>query len=160
MIRRYQEGDQVAIARIYGEAIRRIASKDYNPTQLDAWAGTKPDMAKWKGRCERKKPFVKTIGGEVVGFIELDDDGHIDCTFVDPDFSGKGIMSGIMDAVKIEAVHQGSARLFAEVSITARPFFERQGFEFVRDHEAVIDGIALKNFIMEFDLQRSEDCAR
>ena len=117
-------------------------------------------MEKWKARCERKKPFVKIIGGEVVGFMELDADGHIDCTFVDPDFSGKGVMSGIMDVVKIEALSQGNAKLFAEVSITARPFFERQGFGFVRDHEAVIDGISLKNFIMEFYLQSSESSTK
>ena len=160
MIRRYREGDQLAIARIYNEAIRRIASADYDRVQLDAWAGTKPDMERWKTRCERKRPFVKVIGGQVVGFMELDPDGHIDCTFVDPAHARKGVMSEIMDAAKDVAVRQGNPKLFAEVSITARPFFEKQGFVLVRDHEATINGVVLRNFIMEFDLEASEDSQR
>ncbi|RYD25688.1 MAG: GNAT family N-acetyltransferase [Verrucomicrobiaceae bacterium] len=82
--------------------------------------------------------------------MELDPDGHIDCTFVDPDHAGQGIMDEIMAEVKREAAGQGITRLVAEVSLTARKFFERQGFVWVRDNLANIDGIVLPNFIMEW----------
>jgi len=44
----------------------------------------------------------------------------------------------------------GLRRLHAEVSITARPFFTRQGFTWVSDHLADINGVTLSNFIMEY----------
>jgi putative acetyltransferase len=156
MTRRYREGDHLFIGRIYHEAIHRLACRDYTKEQLRAWAGSEGDPDEWsrawKARCERKMPFVKEIDGRVVGFIELDPDGHIDCTFVDPDFAGQGVMGEIMAEVKNEAAKLGLCRLHAEVSITARPFFERQGFSRVRDHLAVIKGIELANFIMEWEV--------
>lgn len=159
MVRRYQHGDHLAIGRIYHEAIHRLASRHYSASQLDAWAGTKGDPDQWarhwQARCERKQPFVKVLDGGVVGFIELDPDGHIDCTFVDPDHAGKGIMDEIMAEVKREALGKGLIRLFAEVSITARTFFDRHDFIWVRDNIAVIDGVELPNFIMEWKVGQS-----
>jgi len=54
--------------------------------------------------------------------------------------------------VKDEAVRHGLTKLFAEVSITARKFFERQGFIRKRDNVAVIRGVKLANFIMEWEV--------
>jgi putative acetyltransferase len=154
MVRIYQHGDHHFIGRIYHEAIHRLACRDYTKEQLNAWAGSEPDSGRWnrdwQERCEKKRPFVKVLDGRVIGFIELDPDGHIDCTFVDPDYVGQGMMDEIMTEVKREAVRLGLPKLFAEVSITARKFFERQGFVWVRDNTAVIGEIELANFIMEW----------
>lgn len=154
MVRIYQNGDHHFIGRIYHEAIHRLACRDYSDEQLDAWAGNKGDPEKWsrdwQARCERKLPFVKILDGRVVGFIELDTDGHIDCVFVDPDHVGRGVMDEIMTEVKRQSASLGLPKLFAEVSITALKFFERQGFEWVRDNVAVIGEIELVNFIMEW----------
>ncbi|RYD39826.1 MAG: GNAT family N-acetyltransferase, partial [Verrucomicrobiaceae bacterium] len=84
MVRRYQPGDHPSIARIFHQAIHRLACRHYTPAQLHAWAGEKD----WLTRCENKQPFVKIHDGKVVGFIELDPDGHIDCCFVDPGHAG------------------------------------------------------------------------
>ena len=149
MIRRYRSGDHLAIAGICRNAIHRLAAKDYTASQLEAWCGTKTDEEAWRRRCELKQPFVKELNGRVAGFIELDPDGHIDCTYVDPDFARRGVMSEIMEAVKDEARALGLTRLFAEVSITARPFFEKHGFHHVQDNEVHIEGETLVNFIME-----------
>ena len=62
----------------------------------------------------------------------------------------------IMAEVKREAVRLGLTKLFAEVSITARHFFERQGFIWIRDNVAVIGGVELANFIMEWEVAGKE----
>ncbi|MCW1914907.1 GNAT family N-acetyltransferase [Luteolibacter sp. GHJ8] len=149
MVRRYREGDHLEIGRIYHEAIHRLAAADYTPEQLAAWSNGKIDWEKWRERCERKQPFVKEIEGEVAGFMEMDPDGHIDCTYVNPVYARRGVMSEIMAAVKAEAERMGIKRLFAEVSITARPFFEKHGFVLVRDNQVLIGDQILINFIME-----------
>lgn len=109
-------------------------------------------MAAWSQRCQQKRPFVNEIGGQVVGFMELDPDGHIDCSYVDPDFAGRGVMDEILREVRREALRQGLKRLHAEVSLAGRGFFERNGFSVLRDNEVDIGGVVLRNFLMEADL--------
>ena len=89
------------------------------------------------------------MDGEVAGFIELDADGHIDCTYVSPKHAGKGHMSTIMARIFQEARRSNLFRLYAEVSITARPFFERHGFRVVRDNPHTVRGVPILNYIME-----------
>ncbi|NIR45834.1 MAG: GNAT family N-acetyltransferase, partial [Gemmatimonadetes bacterium] len=59
----------------------------------------------------------------IVGFTELDPNGHIDCFFVHHAWQRRGIGTRLMERVVETAVRDSIARLFAEVSITAEPFF-------------------------------------
>ena len=152
MVRRYQEGDHLFLGQIYHDAVHQLAAKDYTPAQLEAWASKPIGFEHWAKRAAIKQPFVKELDGRVVGFIELDSDGHVDCTYVDPAYARRGVMSELMSAVKAEARRQGAPKLFAEVSITARPFFEHHGFVHVRDNLVPIRGETLVNFIMECPL--------
>jgi len=42
----------------------------------------------------------------------------------------------------------GATKLTADVSKAARPFFERNGFELVREQSVVRRGVALMNYVM------------
>ena len=64
-----------------------------------------------------------------VGFAELEPDGHIDRVYVSADRQRRGIGRQLLAALIAEARRVGLARLFTEASITARPFFESQGFK-------------------------------
>jgi GNAT superfamily N-acetyltransferase len=152
MIRRYRSGDSDEIARIVHDAVHRLACADYTPRQLNAWASPDVDYAYWAERCERKKPFVYESHGAIAGFIELDPDGHIDGVFVAPRYARRGYMRALMAAVKEYAAARGVVRLYAEVSITARPFFERAGFIVDTENRALRKGVWLKNYLMHCDI--------
>jgi len=151
MIRKYKTGDEKFIAQIYHDAIYQLAAGDYRQEELDAWANPPLDLddVKHKRRCELKQPFVNERQGRIVGFMELDPNGHIDCTYVDPAHARMGVMSEIMEEVKNEALRKDIPKLFAEVSKTARPFFECHGFIWIRDNTVNVRGVSLDNYIME-----------
>lgn len=44
---------------------------------------------------------------------------------------------------------RGVSRYFSEVSITAKPFYERMGFKVVNDQQVDMRGVTLTNFVME-----------
>jgi GNAT superfamily N-acetyltransferase len=152
-IRRYQSGDEITIGRIYHDAVHQLTCDDYTEEQRHAWAtpiSADPSWSeKWRTRCERKEPWVAVVDGKVGGFIEFDSDGHVDCTYVAPTHARKGLMSAIMDRIFEEARQTNLLRLYAEVSITARPFFERHGFRVVRDNPHEVRGVPVLNYIME-----------
>jgi GNAT superfamily N-acetyltransferase len=161
-IRRYQSGDECRIGQIYYDAVHQLTCEDYSAEQRNAWATPIEEgpswREKWRKRCERKQPWLAVVDGEIAGFIEFEADGHIDCTYVSPKYAGKGYMSAIMQRIFAEARQRNLLRLFAEVSITARPFFERHGFRVVRENPHRVRGVPILNFIMETWLA-SEDGA-
>ena len=55
-----------------------------------------------------------------------------------------------MQAIEAAAIQQNIPRIFAEVSITAKLFFMRKGFDVVREQVVVMrGGVEIINFIME-----------
>ena len=147
-IRRYKSGDLGAVVAVFQGAVREVASRDYAPAQIAAWAPQPPDLPAWSERLRGQGVFVADAGHTLAGFAKIDDQGHIDLLFVHPGFQGQGVARLLFEAVMTRAASLGLSRLSADVSITARPFFECMGFQLVRTQEVVRQDIRLRNFVM------------
>jgi putative acetyltransferase len=148
-LRPYRPDDAPALLALFRDTIRRVNSRDYSPAQVAAWASDDIDTARWFGRFEGRFVPVAEEGGRPVGFAELEADGHIDRVYVSADHQGRGIGRKLLDAVTAEARRVGLARLFTEVSITARPFFEAQGFLVLAPQVVTVRGVEFINYRME-----------
>ena len=148
-IRDYRETDGVALADIFQRAVREIARKDYSPVQVMAWAPDAPDTAVFAARRGAKPTFVAEYDGKLAGFTDLDGDGHIDMFYVNPDFQRRGVASAMLRFLAERAQSEKRKRLHSEVSITARPVFERHGFKVLAYQTVQTNGQALGNYRME-----------
>ncbi|WP_367608401.1 GNAT family N-acetyltransferase [Legionella sp. W05-934-2] len=150
-IRRYQDEDAECISKIYYHTIHTINAKDYTKEQIDVWApwSSVQDYSGWKQKLEKIVPYVAVINDTVVGFAEFESNGHIDCFYVHHEFQGVGVGSALMAVIDQEAMNKSLARVYAEVSITAKPFFERKGFNVVKQQNVTIRGVSLTNYVME-----------
>ncbi|TMP39093.1 GNAT family N-acetyltransferase [Pseudoalteromonas rubra] len=148
-IRRYQSSWAREITDLFHSAVHAIAEEDYTQAQKALWAPTPPDYAFWSKRLANKRPWVAVLNGRVAGFVELDDDGHIDCAYTHPEFQGQGIASALYRKLEAQAKTRGLTRLYVEASIPARPFFATRGFAMVKRNEIVRQGVTLINYTME-----------
>ena len=148
-IRDYKDTDSEALAEIFSRAVRQIAKRDYSPAQIAAWAPEDRDMADFAARRSAKPTFVAEYDGKVAGFTDLDGEGHIDMFYVSPDFHRRGIGSAMLRFVTARAQSERCKRLYGEVSITARPVFERHGFKVLAYQTVETNGQALGNYRME-----------
>ena len=96
-----------------------------------------------------RRTLVAEENGEVVGFAELEEDGCLDMIYRRKDTVGRGIGKRLYRAIEHEAHSRGIERVFAEASITARPFFERLGFRVLREQVVRRRGVGLTNFMMD-----------
>lgn len=149
MIRIFQHGDHLAIARIFTAAVQEIAPEAYTREQCDAWAPKEVDYAHWRNRCELKRPFVAMAGEHIAGFLELDPDGHIDCAYINPKFRQKGIMTSLVKHAIAVCFSCNIDKVHVEASICALPMFEKLGFTLIREHLVEIRGEKLINYSME-----------
>ncbi|MBY0378785.1 MAG: GNAT family N-acetyltransferase [Rickettsiales bacterium] len=150
-VRRYQGGDIKFLSQIFYNTIHTVNAKDYTKEQLDAWApwSSVQNYSGWKEKLEKIRPFVALIGNTIVGFAEFEPSGHIDCFYVHHKFQGAGVGSALMQEIEKEAIEKLISRAYAEVSITARSFFEAKGFQTVKQQTVQIRGVELINFVME-----------
>lgn len=150
LIRKYIVEDAQSLANIYYNTIHQVNIRDYTQQQVDVWAPeTSKDITGWLKKFERTNPFVAMVNNTVVGFAEFEPNGHIDCFYCHHEWIGRGVGSALMEAIYASAVQQGIKRIFAEVSITAKPFFDRCGFATVVQQSIERKGVFLTNYKME-----------
>ena len=148
-LRPYRPDDAPALLALFRDTIRRVNSRDYSPAQIAAWASDDIDTVSWFGRFTGRFVPVAEEAGRPVGFAELEPGGHIDRVYISADHQRRGIGRQLLAAVVVEARRVGLARLFTEASITARPFFESQGFVVLNPQVVTCRGVEFVNYRME-----------
>jgi GNAT superfamily N-acetyltransferase len=148
-IRMAEMEDLKSIQAIFDGTIRSVCNKDYNAAQIDAWAAGAKFTDRWLNKLKNQYFIVVENDGDILGFASLDRGSYLDFMYVHKDHQGKGIASLLYRAIEREAIKQGANILQSDVSKTAKPFFERMGFQTEREQTVVIAGIAINNFRMQ-----------
>ena len=149
-VRKYFIEDAQDLANIYYNTIHLINIRDYNQQQVDVWAPeTSKEIGGWLKKFEKTNPFVAVVKNKIVGFAEFEPNGHIDCFYCHHEWIGRGVGSALMNAIEETAIQQGIKHIFVEVSITAKPFFNKCGFITLTQQTIERKGIFLTNYKME-----------
>jgi len=147
-IRDFRMADSKEIADLFHGSVHSLDAENFSAEELEAWAPTPPDYSHWRERLIVKKPYVAERKGMIIGFIELEDDGHIDCFYTHRDFQRQGVGSALYRHLLKEADDREIHDLYVEASAIARPFFEREGFHFEKANRLERRGQILTNFSM------------
>jgi len=128
-----------------------VNTRDYSKEQVNAWAPQSgiENLEGWRNKWLNLPPLVACSGITPVGFAEFEPNGHIDCFYVHHEFQNQGVGSALIAAIEAKALDDNIHRIYAEVSITAKPFFERKGFHIVKKQNVICRGCEFTNFIME-----------
>jgi putative acetyltransferase len=127
-LRPYLPADAQRCAEIFRASIEELASEDYSADQCEAWAERGDDAVAFGKGLADSLTLIATIGGESVGFASLKGADVLDMLFVDPAFARRGVGTALVDALVRIARARGVERLTSEVSDTAKPLFDKQGF--------------------------------
>lgn len=150
LIREYHPSYTQFIAQIYYNTIHRINSLDYTKEQVDSWAPPEClEIDGWLKRFALNPPILAFCQDTLVGFAEFEKDGHIDCFYVHHEWIRKGVGTAMMSEILKRAKKQRISRIYVEVSITAKPFFEKNEFILLEDYYVIKNGIERKGFKME-----------
>lgn len=148
VVRKYRKHDLEAVVALFGRSVRQIAGRDYDKQQIAVWAPEYPDMDAWAARLGSGTVLVAEEGERMVGFARLDEEQHIDLLYVDPLSERRGVAKRLVEELTEIVKERGVRKLHADVSVTARPFFEAQGFEVMESQLVERRGVVLKNFHM------------
>lgn len=148
IIRKGKEADLPEMLQLFAATIDAVCRKDYTPQQLEAWKSGAENEERWRKVIRDQYVVIALNENKIAGFCTLDQGNYIDLLFVHKDEQQKGIASILYQEVENEALRQHKKQLTAEVSKTARPFFEKIGFQVVQEQEVNVKGVTLTNYKM------------
>ena len=151
-LREYTPSDCAQLAELFYQTVHSVNAKDYTKEQLDAWATGEVDLQAWDASFRAHRTIVATESGKIVGFGDMDETGYLDRLYVHKDYQGQGVASAICD--ELERFAAGKT-ITTHASITAKPFFHHRGYRVVRKQEVIRRGVALTNFVMEKQPERT-----
>lgn len=150
-LRAYQAADAAQLSELYFTSARRLGARRYSPEQVAAWAPAPIDPAVVNERANDGRTTLVAVDaqGAVLGYGDLEGDGHIDHLYCRPDAAGTGVATALLRALKDCAQARGMSRLYVEASELARGLFERNGFTTRRRRDFEVRGVAIHNYAME-----------
>ena len=150
MLRAYKKEDIKALQDLFRETLTRSNCWDYSPEQLAVWAKGAALESHWQERLSRGITLLAVDENNLLqGFGMLTKDGLIDFLFVHPDCQRKGIGLLILDELENQARMLEFLSIESNVSITAKKFFESNGYQVLAKQKNYREGIELENFRMK-----------
>ncbi|AXB31703.1 GNAT family N-acetyltransferase [Vibrio campbellii] len=155
-IRDFQEEDAPTLWALFFTTVRNVNRRDYTEQQVKAWAQEGLDSQLWLKKMISIQPFVAELDGVIVGYSDVQPSGLVDHFFCHHEYQGQGVGRTLMTHVIKQAEAKGLDRIYSEVSITARPFYEHMGFTVVNEQQIEVRGATLTNYVMERHLDEKD----
>ena len=148
-VRPYQPADAPVLSALYEASVRTLGARDYSSAQIEAWASLTPSPESIDRRMGDGRTRLVAVADTIVGFIDMEPDGHIDLLYVAPAAAGVGVARLLLQTAEALASLTGASRLYAEASETARPVFERLSFSIGARRDLEVAGVAIHNWTVE-----------
>ncbi|MDR8390341.1 GNAT family N-acetyltransferase [Aliifodinibius sp. S!AR15-10] len=153
-IRRFKPSDAKQVAQLFHDTVRTVNREDYSREQVEAWAPDDINFRDWVVQCSQKYTIVAEQNQVILGFGELESDGHIDCFYIHRDYQRRGVGRTLYQALETRAREWHVPSLKVEASITALSFFREMGFSIIKKQRVLTRGVTLTNFKMRKQLGR------
>lgn len=148
IIRKGNSADLTEMKRLFTDTITSVCKNDYENDQISAWKSGAENEERWNNAIENQLVLIAEINKQIAGFCTMDRN-YIDLLFVHKNFQRQGIAKNLYTFIEQEAKYQKQKFLTADVSKTARPFFENAGFKMIKEQTVNVKGTDLINYKME-----------
>ena len=148
-LRKATTKDIPAILELFKLTITKVNSQDYTPEQIEVWTQSVKNIERWQQRVEMQFFLLVEAENQLVGIGSITSTGYLDMMYVHPDFQRMGIAQTLLEALTSYAESQEAVAITSDVSITARPFFEKNGFTVLQRQDNERQEQILVNYKME-----------
>ncbi|HMS66097.1 MAG TPA: GNAT family N-acetyltransferase [Ignavibacteria bacterium] len=154
-IRKAISKDLQQIRELYHDTVIAVNSKDYTEEQIRVWSGSGLTESgnTFTKKIEEQYFYVAEYENNIVGFSSVTDDGYLDYMYVHKDFQRNGIAKALLEKIESKADELKLNLITSDVSITARPFFEKHGYVKTGEKKDLYRGVEFINNIMVKHIQ-------
>ena len=144
-----EEKDIPGMQELFRSTVLNVNIRHYTKEEVEDWASCGDSVEHLKELLSHNH-FIGAFddASRMVGFSSMNKDGYLHSMFVHKDWQGKGVATQLLSEVERIAKQLGVAEITSEVSLTARPFFEKKGYEIVKIQKYRANKLELTNFVM------------
>jgi putative acetyltransferase len=147
-IRNAEFEDLTELQNLFSETIMETCQNEYSLNERKVWSNAIKKTEKWKKSLRQEFFIVAESNGEIIGFSSLKNQNYLNLMYIHKDFTRKGIASRLYENIKAKSIKYGTEKLSADVSKTARPFFEKLGFRVLKENRNVVENEVVINYNM------------
>ena len=149
IIRAALQSDAVELKKLFQNTVLAINRRDYSQAEVEDWASCGDDLSNIEDMIKTHY-FIVAVNqqSEIVGFSSITPQGYLHSMFVHKDFQGEGIATILLNEIEQYAITNEIMRITSEVSLTARPFFEKKGYIVEEEQKRKANQLSLTNFWM------------
>ncbi|MGG1921247.1 GNAT family N-acetyltransferase [Chryseobacterium sp. NRRL B-14798] len=148
IIRKGASDDLPEMLQLFTATIDEVCKKDYDTQQLETWKSGAGNEERWMKVIRDQYVLIAVIKNKIAGFCTLAHGNYIDLLFVHKDHQHQGIAAMLYRQIEKQVLLNYETKVTADVSKTARPFFEKAGFQVVQEKTVYVKGVPLTNFTM------------
>lgn len=148
-LRKLSEEDIPVLQVLFRETVLHVNARDYTREEVEDWASCGESAEHMKDLLAHND-YVAVLNerDEIIGFSSMNAEGYLHSLFAHKDYQRVGVGSLLLSAVEKRAQEYEVAEITSEVSLTARPFFEKRGYEVVKIQKRRANRLELTNFVM------------
>lgn len=149
IIRAALRSDAVELKNLFQNTVLAINRRDYSQAEVEDWASCGDNLSNIEDMIKTHY-FIVAVNqqSEIVGFSSITSQGYLHSMFVHKDFQGEGIATMLLNEIEQYVITNGIIRITSEVSLTARPFFEKRGYIVEEEQKRKANQLSLTNFWM------------
>lgn len=156
LIRQAKQNDLASIQALFVGTIEVVCRHDYSQEQIAVWTSSIENKRRWTDKLMKQYFLIAEIDNKIVGFASLENNEYFDFMYVHKDYQRQGIADSLYAEILAKAIKHGTTLLTSDVSITARPFFEKKGFKVIAEQKNDIKGVEIINYKMTLALTKEE----
>jgi putative acetyltransferase len=148
LIRRATYDDVDEILKLFRETLTSVCRSDYNREQIPVWVASAENKQNWLHRIKKQYFLIAELDDMITGFGSIENGDYIDLLYVHKDYLRQGIANRLLSELENVSGRMRKSLITADVSITAKPFFEKHGYKTIKEQKNILDGVEIINFKM------------
>lgn len=142
-LRKYCQADCQEIITLFQETVYKVNSQDYTKAQCDAWTSGCQDLTRWHRTLQKHDSVVVIEDEKIIGFGDIDETGYLDHLYIHHEYQRQKVATLICNYLERHV-----SKITTHASITARPFFEKRGYQVAYQQQICKAGQWMSNYVM------------
>ncbi|TSE11129.1 MULTISPECIES: GNAT family N-acetyltransferase [Aquimarina] len=132
--------DLPLMQRLFYQTVTTYGSMIFTKSEIKIYSRLATNKIYWQNKFEKDFIYNAKLNGEIVGSFSMDKKGNIEYIFVHMNYHGQGIASELYKSIEEIAIRSGITVLTTQINLLTRSFFEKKGFEIVKNAVQVVGG--------------------